>query len=510
MIPKKTPGPVKKQSRIDSKRAAVRQTKQEDKESVRKLLLPVTGVSPADDATASAALSALTAAAKKKDVREQILQSVPDSLLFTRYLESGAFKVRKNAARLLGELAVPEALPRLTEALQKETVLMVVPSMLLALGNFRTKEAQAAVEGYAVPEAKDGTEEKNVAEIAAAKKAALDRFTAEIPFARMTRFPIPTRVLLTAPMGFSGILHEELTSLGLCPKQAEEGCYLTAERLIPLFGAHCWGELLIPAGESVPLNAEAIAKAFAPAPELPYRIELRDYEGDRAALIRAVADVLGGRDNPSHYAWELRIAVKGSVCTLWKKPVNFEDPRFPWRKETVSAAIRPETAACLIRWARKNAKTLKECPNVLDPFAGSGTFLFEREALGPCAALTGVDITENARAVAMKNAYAGHSRARFIQKDCLRFEVCEPADELYANLPFGNRVGTHGGNEKLYAAFVKKLPSFLSATGFAMLYTADFRLLERCLKAEPGLAVIAKTETDAGGLTPHAYLVVKK
>lgn len=509
MIPKKNPGPVRKPNRADQRRGVAHRNESEDRDAVRKLLLPVTGTAPAEDAVASGALSELTAAAKKKAAREQILSSVPDSSLFTRYLSSTAFKVRKNAARLLGELAIPGTAVALMEALNRESVLMTVPSMLLALGNFPAKEAQAAVEGYAVPEAKDETEQKNVAEIAAAKKAALDRFAADIPFAQMTRFSVPTKVLLTAPMGFSGILYEELVSLGLYPEQTADGCFLTAERLAPLFNAHCYGELLIPVAKNVPVDAASIAKAFGSAPELPYRIELRNYEGDRAALIRAISDALGGRDNPSHYATELRVTVNGGVCTLFKKPVNYEDKRFPWRKETVSAAIRPETAACLIRWARKNAKTLCENPAVLDPFAGSGTFLFEREALGPCRSLTGVDITENARRIAMGNAYAGHSSARFIQKDCLRFEVREPADELYANLPFGNRVGTHGENERLYAAFVQKLPSLLSTTGFAMLYTADFRLLEKCLKAEPGLTLLAKTETDAGGLIPHAYLVTR-
>ena len=72
---------------------------------------------------------------------------------------------------------------------------------------------------------------------------------------------------------------------------------------------------------------------------------------------------------------------------------------------------------------------------------------------------------------------------------------------------FGNRVGTHEDNTALYAGLVHRLPDWLSASGFALLYTMEYRLLETCLKREPRLRIIDRTATEAGGLTPHVFLV---
>ena len=73
MIPKKNPGPVRKPNRADQRRGVAHRNESEDRDAVRRLLLPVTGTAPAEDAVASGALSELTAAAKKKAAREQIL-----------------------------------------------------------------------------------------------------------------------------------------------------------------------------------------------------------------------------------------------------------------------------------------------------------------------------------------------------------------------------------------------------------------------------------------------------
>lgn len=480
-----------------------------DEAELRRNMLLLTCVEPAADAEASQALSALTAMAKKKAARELLTEKLKDMSLLTRYLAAEGFKVRKNAARLLGALGSEETLPALTAALKKESVLMAVPSMLLAVGSFKTEAAGQALNSFVLPKAKDETEEKNVKEIAEAWRTARMGFDADVPFPVFERFSIPTTVLLTAPEGMDGVLFDELTELGMHPVKTEDGCTLTAERLAPVFRARCFSEMLVPVATPLSEDPESVAKAFSPAPELPYRIELRNYPGDRTAFIKKTAEALGGKNDPSHYAEELRIDFTENGMKLFRKPVNFTDQRYGYRKKTISASIRPETAACLIRFARANASHVSENAHVLDPFAGSGTFLFEREMLGGFASLTGVDIKQETVRTAMDNAHAGRSAARFVPKDCLRFVPREPADEIYANLPFGNRVGTHESNETLYRGFVKKLPELMSTTGFALLYTMEFRLLEKCIRQNPQLVIRARTATEAGGLFPHALLVEK-
>jgi 23S rRNA G2445 N2-methylase RlmL len=262
-------------------------------------------------------------------------------------------------------------------------------------------------------------------------------------------------------------------------------------------------ELLLPLGGDIPLTAQAIATAAGGELTLPYRIELTGYTGDRAKMLLEIKRAIGGENNPSHYALELRIVCRGERCALWLKPSFDEKTRYAWRKHSISASMKPALAACLARYIAPYV----DRPRVLDPFCGSGTLLFSCEEAFPCASLLGVDISQNAVQVAKENAAAGKSRARFVQKDVRRFEPREPADLVIANLPFGNRVGTHDDNRALYAAFLDKLPQLLAPGGVALLYTMEYRLLSSCLKRQ-GAPLLAETRrTEAGGLMPWVFLL---
>ena len=81
------------------------------------------------------------------------------------------------------------------------------------------------------------------------------------------------------------------------------------------------------------------------------------------------------------------------------------------------------------------------------------------------------------------------------------------ADEIYANLPFGIRVGDHGENEKLYHALIQQLPRWLKEGGTAVIYTVEGRLLEKELSAEPRLKLRKQFRLKAGGLEPKLYII---
>jgi 23S rRNA G2445 N2-methylase RlmL len=169
--------------------------------------------------------------------------------------------------------------------------------------------------------------------------------------------------------------------------------------------------------------------------------------------------------------------------------------------------MHPATAAAVLHYA---GVYLKENARVLDPFCGSGTFLIEREKFRKCEALTGVDIAHAAIDIARQNAAAAGSRAKFIVNDCLRFTADRKYDEVIANLPFGNRVGTHAQNERLYAAFVARLPEWLKPNGAAVLYTMEFTLLKKLIRETPALKLIAQERTEAGGLMPGIFVLQMK
>jgi len=463
----------------------------------------------ANDPTMSLLLSKLCADAKKQVAADRIVAAIADRTLIYACLESKRPKTRKNAARLLGALGRSRDAAALANALGQELTLLVVPSLLLALGAVGGSRAEEALEDYPVPTAKDESEVGHVREIRLALQKAKNRFdTTEFP--PLTALARAETVLLTAPQGFSDLLREELRELGYSPAPHPLGATVKTADLAGVLRARCAVELLLPLTERVPCTPEAVAKAFAKAPDLPYRLELRNYPGDRAAFLTELAERLGGTNNPSHYAWELRIQCDGKYATLFKKPCTVPDTRCGYRYGTVSASIHPATAACLVRFAAKHKTHAKEEPHVLDPFCGSGTLLFERELFGPCESLQGVDLTENAVRTARLNAKKGYSDAQFIQKDCLKFRPAVPVDELYANLPFGNRVGSHENNEQLYRSFVSLLPAWLAKDGFALLYTMESNLLERCIRHTPELTVKERLRTEAGGLQPWVLLVTRK
>ena len=118
-----------------------------------------------------------------------------------------------------------------------------------------------------------------------------------------------------------------------------------------------------------------------------------------------------------------------------------------------------------------------------------------------------MDIAHAAVDAARQNAAAAQSNARFVANDCLRFIAKRPYDEVLANLPFGNRVGSHENNRQLYAGILDRLPQWLRPGGIAILYTMEFTLLKTLLRDRPAISLLSQARTNAGGLTPMAFIL---
>lgn len=452
-------------------------------------------------------LSALAAHAKKRAARETLERIFADRAVLYAALKAPEPKARKNAARVLGAFASERDTEALIAALQTEETRFVVPSILLALGAIASDRAGEAIHAYIPPAAADETEEKHVADILEAHDKAKAALTRDIPLPQRARLKAPHEVLLVPPAGFGEILLKETVSRGFTAQLQQDGVHVTTDQIKTLQEIRCAMELLLPLASGLPLVAEQIAAAAEPVLTRPYRIELRDYSGDRAAFIRAVSSALGGGDNPSRYADELRIVCKKDKCDVFIRPKDVPDTRFAYRLRALPASIHPVQAACLARYALSFISAAR--PRTLDPFCGSGTLLFELERVVPTA-LIGVDHSERALDAARENAACAHSAARFVHKDILKFEPRDPFDLILSNMPFGNRVGTHSENETLYRGFVHALPHLLASGGVAVLYTMEHKLLASCVKAEPGLLLAAELNTEAGGLNPRVTVLRKR
>ena len=83
-------------------------------------------------------------------------------------------------------------------------------------------------------------------------------------------------------------------------------------------------------------------------------------------------------------------------------------------------------------------------------------------------------------------------------------------DEVYANLPFGIRVGSHENNLDLYQKLMENLTQWLKEGGIAVLYTMEGRLLEAQLRRHPRLVLLRKASVEAGGLMPKVFIIRKQ
>lgn len=469
----------------------------------------------------SAACAFLCRCAKRKQFRERITELLgTERQALKAALASDAPKLRKNAARLAGALGDAADGPALLETLRKETQRFVRPSLLLALGAVGGEEAKAALQSYQVPPAANEGEARHVREeeeaLAAARKSflQLEKHT----FKGLDR---EYEIDLLTPDQLTGSLLYELDSLGIPHvSSGEDRVRVRVKDAAALYGCRSFFELLFPIAEktspapaSIAMRAAEFMTTFLPAcheGEGPfgYRIEVRGEAADRAALAKAVAAKLDSAilaNAPGNYEAELRITLRrNGSADLSLKLYTLADPRFAYRVGALPASMHPATAAAVLRYAREH---LKSGARVLDPCCGSGTFLIERGKLTDTASLTGVDIAHKAVDIARSNAAAAGADAKFICNDCLRFEANRKYDEVIANLPFGNRVGSHKDNERLYAAMLDKLPLWLVGGGIAILYTMEFTLLKKLVRERKNLTLITETRTEAGGLLPGVFLI---
>lgn len=467
-----------------------------------------------------AACAFLCRLAKRREYREAMTDLLAaDRTPLREALVAAAPKLRKNAARLAGELGDVTDAPFIICALQKEEQRFVRPSQLLAIGALGGPAAEAFLQSYAVANPSGESEVRHAREEQEALDSARKRFL-RLSKHTFTALSAPVEVELRGPDKLGQALAVELKQLGFAPAAVHSSAVRLHTADLPgLFKARSFFELLLPASAGVAFEPKAIAQRagaflskFLPAchqGEGPfgYRIEVRGQEVERGTLAKEIARSLDGPllvNAPSDYEVELRVEQRNGGANLYIKLFTLADHRFDYRLGALPASMHPATAAAVLRSVQEH---LAPNARVLDPCCGSGTFLIERSLLMPCASLTGVDIAHAAIDIARKNAQAAKSPAKFVTNDCQRFTAERPYDELVANLPFGNRVGSHDDNRRLYAGLLDRLPQWLKSGGIAVFYTMEYTLLKNLIRERPRLRLLSQLRTEAGGLTPTVFVV---
>lgn len=433
-------------------------------------------------------------------------------------------KLRRNAARMLGQVSREEAdVLLLIDMLAKEDTRFVIPTILLSIGSIGGERAQAFLDAYTPTPPADETESKHYEnEIEALKLARVTAMKHEKHvFKGLDK---KYEIELVTPDRLSEQLKEELDDIGIEAYDVRMGSLkVKTDDYEGLFCARCFSEALFTAAIGISMKPKVVAekaRAFMldlmrstheGEPPYRYRIEVNGEVENRTEYKKQLRDLIDNEsivNSPSDYELELRIEANNNASRVYVKLMTVKDKRFAYRLESIPASMNPATAAAVLRLA---SEYLTVNARVIDPCCGSGTMLFERGLISPCDSLTGVDIAHKAIDVARRNSEAaarmGIKQAKFICNDILRFESKRPYDELVCNLPFGNRVGTHSSCEALYSGLLDRLPQLVRSGGVAVLYTMEFTMLKRMIKERPNLEILKQERTEAGGLMPMIFIL---
>ncbi len=401
-------------------------------------------------------------------------------------------KARKSAYKLIGQCAPDVCADKLFEALKRENTRFVRPSIILALGN--TKDPERYLKNYVV----EPGETKHMQAERDALKKALGK--AAVPQQAPMKLRLPQWGTLTCMKPSALAAELEAKGIKFCPSMLQDAFEVPSAYVGKL---RCYEDALFQAGKLGDYKAIAAALDAMGCKGQYYRIEAGAVRPDkRRDAIMAVSKglaVYGYTDNPSAYAFELRL-LKGYAYA------KFADQRFDYRKTSIAASINPVTAASIMRLCEPY---MRETADVLDPFCGSGTMLIERAHLKPAKSLVGVDISGQAIKAACTNRRASAIRIALIHGDILNYGAAQ-YDEIIANMPFGIRVSGHTSNVKLYEAFADKLLALLKDGGFAFLLTQEKKLLRDEIAKRQALHLIHEENFESGGLCPTLFIIKKE
>lgn len=434
---------------------------------------------------------------------------------FKALLSDEDAKVRKNTARILGELAVPEMLQVLWETYLAEKTRFVRSAYLEALRSFdyrallpAMKEQQKQIEAIPIDEEnrKHLQEEKMLLRglIAAKEQRRLHRFKGD---------GIPSELVLTTNRNHKHVVLEALGTLR--KKEFNAGVMVQTKEPSQLLEIRTFEEMFFVLPGCGSVQAEPVQAAVALSAgglvsyldarheksEEPYvfRIELRSQMTleQKSTFVRKMAmhleeETKGRMVNAvSDYDIEIRLVEsrQGDFNVLLKF-FTLKDYRFAYRRKNIAAGMRPVGAALAIALAASEFRTdlkgkkqpfFRENALVLDPFCGTGTMLIERHKYGKTREMFGLDIYSDAVEAARYNSQLADCKANYIHRDFFTFTSDRLFDEVITDMPFYTGESWEKQEElsRLYQGFFERIPKLLAQDAVMLLYTHDRALVKK-------------------------------
>lgn len=142
---------------------------------------------------------------------------------------------------------------------------------------------------------------------------------------------------------------------------------------------------------------------------------------------------------------------------------------------------------------------------------GSGTLLIERLTAKRAARLVGIDNSVQQLACAAANLVASgsHDRAvELLQADMTRMPLPTAlADAVCADLPFGQKVGSHKHNQTLYPLVLNEAARITKPGGRFVLITHEIRLMEQLAALTAEWLFERQIRVTLRGLHPALYVL---
>lgn len=422
--------------------------------------------------------------------------------VLTRLLKAEDPKIRKNAARILGEMETEDVLPFLFGAWEKEDTLYVRSEYLKAMRGLDcrrySRELRERRDKLLGTQAKE-EERKHVRE----ELLALDAILGTME--RKER-----HVFAGCPAGeaqvilITGEMQRETTAALIhtgTVKLQKSGLHVYGGDLEEILRIRTWARLLFPLPGNALLKGDApqIGRQLA-ARNIPgwldemhqgtgtwrYRLDIRSgaEAKEKGKLIRGISEALdrlgGGKlmNSVSDYEVELRLVQRKDGAYLpMVQLFTLRDRRFAYRREVISDSVSPVQAALAMELARP---WLKEKAQVLDPFCGTGTMLIERGYAVQAGAMYGLDIFGEAIEKARANTKITGMQIHYINRDFFDFRHEYRFDEIVTDLP-RRSAQPDMTVRQLYRAFLDRVKELLADGAVLVLYTMEPALLHGCL-----------------------------
>ena len=331
-------------------------------------------------------------------------------------------------------------------------------------------------------------------------------------------------VILTTLPYYQFVTFEHVIPLKYKP--VSQGVLVRTSSVYDLQKIRVYKDMLFPIGVSlIPQNIKDIEEALKKSSLLDvlsrlynddspfyYKVVdgLREKNSDLTKNVSIkIFEIFQGKLLNSNENYDIEIILKevkqGSV-NIYLKLTHFDNSRFQYRKHAIANTMHPYVAATLVQLA---SPYMIEDAKVLDPFAGVGTLLIEKNVVKPSHFSMGIDVYGQGIEMAKKNAKIANQNIHFVHKDTLRFTNTEPFDEIITDMPTFAQMKDQDKLADLYDRFFARIHRLVKPGGYVFLYTSEIALVRKNLRLQQGYLNLEEHYDIPRGKNMFYFFIIK-